>query len=146
MTTVPLPEPPPLVGTGPNVADADDRNVYRRTERDAFVRLLLECDKVLSTLEGEDDTEAEMLEKLRASILRATAPHRADEADLLSVRADLPDPVARHLAADMADRWRDECLRLRPDAELCKRLIDEVVRRNGGSTPNWLIDMAPNVN
>jgi len=67
-------------------ADADDRNIYRRTEREGLVRLLVECYKTLSTLEGEDDTEAEKLEQLLISIVRATAPHRADEADLLSVR------------------------------------------------------------
>ena len=66
--------------------DADDRNIFRRTEREGLVRMLVECYKTLSTLEGEDDTEAEKLEKLLTAIVRATAPHRADEADLLSVR------------------------------------------------------------
>jgi hypothetical protein len=34
---------------------------------------------------------------------------------------------------------------LKEDADLCKKIIEEVVRRNSGSTPSWLIDMGPNV-
>ena len=38
----------------------------------------------------------------------------------------------------------DEIERLRPDAELCRRIIDELVRQNNGMTPGWLLDMVPN--
>ena len=58
-------------------------------ERAVLVKLLIEADKVLSTLESEDTAEAEQLEQLRTAIRRATAPHRPDEADLLSIREGL---------------------------------------------------------
>ena len=60
-----------------------------RGERGVLVRLLVEADKVLSTLEGESTDEQEMLEGLRRQILAATAQHRPQESDLLSVRAGL---------------------------------------------------------
>lgn len=60
-----------------------------RGERGVLVRLLVEADKVLSTLEGESTDEQAMLEGLRRQILAATAQHRPQEADLLSVRAGL---------------------------------------------------------
>ena len=60
-----------------------------RGERGVLVRLLVEADKVLSTLEGESTDEQEMLEWLRRQILAATAQHRPQESDLLSVRAGL---------------------------------------------------------
>lgn len=58
-------------------------------EHGVLVNLLVECDKVLSTLAGESDEETAGLDKLRAAILAATAPYRPKEADLLSFRADL---------------------------------------------------------
>lgn len=58
-----------------------------RGERAVLVGLLVECDKVLSTLEGESDEEAGLLAGLRHAILQATMPHRPDEAGLLAVRA-----------------------------------------------------------
>lgn len=58
-------------------------------ERAVLVRLLVECDKVLSTLDGESSDEQTMLERLRHQILAATTPHRPQEADLLSVRSVL---------------------------------------------------------
>lgn len=39
---------------------------------------------------------------------------------------------------------RFEVERLRPDAELCRRIIEELVRQNNGMTPGWLLDMVPN--
>ena len=60
-----------------------------RGERKVFIGLLVECDKVLSTLEGESDEEAGLLAGLRYAILGATMPHRRDEAELLAVRASL---------------------------------------------------------
>lgn len=56
-------------------------------ERQALLALLLDADCVLSTLEGENGAEADMLERLRARILRASQPLRPAEADLLGVRA-----------------------------------------------------------
>ena len=52
-----------------------------------LVRLLVEADKVLSTLEGESTDEQELLDNLRRQITIATIPHRPEEADLLSLRA-----------------------------------------------------------
>ncbi len=60
-----------------------------RGERGVLVVLLVECDKVLSTLEGESSEEQAHLDALRMAILRATQPHRAGESDLLSVRMGL---------------------------------------------------------
>lgn len=45
-----------------------------RGEREVLVRLLVEADKVLSTLDGESDEEAGLLAALRDAILRATMP------------------------------------------------------------------------
>ncbi|MHB8916289.1 MAG: hypothetical protein ACYC4K_10815, partial [Thiobacillus sp.] len=39
---------------------------------------------------------------------------------------------------------RFEVKRLRPDSELCHRIIEELVRQNNGMTPGWLLDMVPN--
>jgi len=58
-------------------------------QRSVLVRLLVECDKVLSTLYAESTDEQELLDRLRSQILAATAQHRPQEADLLSVRAGL---------------------------------------------------------
>lgn len=60
-----------------------------RGERGVLVRLLVEADKVLSTLEGESTDEQAMLEGLRRQILAATAQHRPQETELLSARAGL---------------------------------------------------------
>lgn len=49
-----------------------------RGERKVFIGLLVECDKVLSTLEGESDEEAGLLTGLRCAILGANMPHRRD--------------------------------------------------------------------
>ena len=56
-----------------------------RGERGVLVRLLVQCDGVLSTLEGESTDEQEMLDSLRRAIRNATTPHRSAEADLLAV-------------------------------------------------------------
>lgn len=53
--------------------------VVLRGERGVLVRLLVEADKVLSTLEGESTEEQEMLEWLRRQILASTAQHRPQE-------------------------------------------------------------------
>lgn len=58
-----------------------------RGERDVLVRLLLEADKVVSTIEGECQEEWGQLAALRRAIMAATIPHRPEEADLLSLRA-----------------------------------------------------------
>ena len=87
-----------IVGTyGPWGADLND--AHRRQvvladevlklqgEQSVLVRLLIEADKVLSTLEGESSDEQELLDSLRRQITIATIPHRPEEADLLSLRA-----------------------------------------------------------
>jgi hypothetical protein len=56
-------------------------------ERAVLVRLLVQCDGVLSTLEGESTDEQERLDALRRAIMAATIPHRPEEADLLSLRS-----------------------------------------------------------
>jgi hypothetical protein len=56
-------------------------------ERAVLVRLLVQCDGVLSTMEGESTDEQERLDALRRAIMAATLPHRPEEADLLSLRA-----------------------------------------------------------
>ena len=58
-----------------------------RGEQGVLVRLLTQCDGVLSTLEGESTDEQHRLDALRYAIV--TMPHRRQEADLLSVRAGL---------------------------------------------------------
>ena len=47
--------------------------------------------------------------------------------------------------ADLLGMAADEIDLLRPDAELCRRIIEELVRQNSGMTPGWLIDMAANI-
>ena len=56
-------------------------------ERAVLGRLLLEADKVVSTIEGECQEEWGQLADLRRAIAAATIPHRPEEADLLSLRA-----------------------------------------------------------
>ena len=63
--------------------------------------------------------------------------------DVLSDIADWEDKTLSEACIE-AKRRLCAAPAAQPDTKLCKRLIDEVVRRNGGSTPNWLIDMAPN--
>lgn len=58
-------------------------------EQAVLVRLLLEADKVVSTIEGECQEEWDQLADLRRAIAAATIPHRPEEADLLSLRACL---------------------------------------------------------
>ena len=60
-----------------------------RGEQAVLVRLLLEADKVVSTIEGECQEEWDMLLQLRRCITAATMPHRPEEADLLSIRERL---------------------------------------------------------
>ncbi len=60
-----------------------------RGEQPVLVRLLVQCDGVLSTLEGESTEEQEMLDSLRRAIRNATTLHRGAEADLLAVRERL---------------------------------------------------------
>ena len=54
-------------------------------------------------------------------------------------------------AQKRAEYWKAELVaanaeiaRLLPDAELCRLIIDELVRQNNGMTPGWLLDMVPN--
>jgi hypothetical protein len=58
-------------------------------EKRVLVRLLVQADQVLSTLEGESQEEMEALEALRRAIVAATMPHRPGEADLLQIQAGL---------------------------------------------------------
>jgi hypothetical protein len=68
---------------------AADEIVRLRGEQAVLVRLLVQCDGVLSVLEGESVDEQERLDALSRAILAATIPHRPEEADLFSVRACL---------------------------------------------------------
>lgn len=54
-----------------------------RGERDVLVRLLLEADKVLGTIDGESQEEWDMLLQLRRCITAATMPHRRTAAGRL---------------------------------------------------------------
>ena len=68
--------------------DMKDAEIARlRGEQAVLVRLLLEADKVVSTIEGECQEEWDQLADLRRAIMAATIPHRPEEADLLSLRA-----------------------------------------------------------
>ena len=70
------------------IADLTEECKTLRSERDVLVRLLLEADKVLSTVDdGESQDEWDRMADLRRSIMAATLPHRPEEADLLSLRA-----------------------------------------------------------
>lgn len=60
-----------------------------RGQHAVLVRLLVEADKVLGTIDGECQEEWDQLADLRRAIAAATIPHRPEEADLLSVRAGL---------------------------------------------------------
>ncbi len=60
-----------------------------RGQHAVLVRLLVEADKVLGTIEGECQEEWDMLLQLRRCITAATMPHRPEGADLLSVRERL---------------------------------------------------------
>lgn len=60
-----------------------------RGEQTVLVRLLLESDKVLSTIDGESQEECDMLLQLRRCMTAATMPHRPEDADLLSIRERL---------------------------------------------------------
>jgi hypothetical protein len=66
---------------------AADELERMRGEQAVLVRLLLEADKVVSTIEGECQEEWDQLADLRRAIAAATIPHRPEEADLLSLRA-----------------------------------------------------------
>lgn len=69
------------------IADLTEECKTLRGEQSVLARLLVQCDGVLSTLEGESTDEQERLDELRRAILAATVPHRPEEADLLSLRA-----------------------------------------------------------
>ena len=58
-----------------------------RGEQAVLVRLLLEADKVVSTIEVECQEGWDRLADLQRAIAAATIPHRPEEADLLSLRA-----------------------------------------------------------
>ena len=60
-----------------------------RGQHEVLVRLLVEADKVLGTIDGESQDEWDMLLQLRRCITAATMPHRAEDADLLSIRERL---------------------------------------------------------
>lgn len=69
------------------IADMTEECKTLRGEQAVLVRLLLEADKVVSTIEGESQEEWDQLADLRRAIAAATIPHRPEEADLLSLRA-----------------------------------------------------------
>jgi hypothetical protein len=70
--------------------DAKDAEIATlRGERSVLVRLLVEADKVLGTIDGESQEEWDMLLQLRRCITAATMPHRSQDADLLSIRERL---------------------------------------------------------
>ncbi len=60
-----------------------------RGQHAVLVRLLVEADKVLGTIDGESQEEWDMLLQLRRCITAATMPHRPEDADLLSIRERL---------------------------------------------------------
>jgi hypothetical protein len=105
--------------TGAALAPVDDasdelatwraRTQRAEGEREVLLSLLLEADQVVSTLEGEDTTEADALEKLRARILRATQPLRPAESGLLGVRAALA-------TRQCSNEEREEC-----EGDECRR-------------------------
>lgn len=82
---------------GWNLSDLDSElHVEAATEIEALrgqhavlVRLLVEADKVLGTIDGESQEEWDMLLQLRRCITAATMPHRPEDADLLSIRERL---------------------------------------------------------
>lgn len=60
-----------------------------RGQHTVLVRLLVEADKVLGTIDGESQEEWDMLLQLRRCITAATMPHRPEDANLLSIRERL---------------------------------------------------------
>ena len=56
----------------------------------------------------------------------------------------VPKDIVERVFTALEQAWAERDA-LKVDADLCGKIIEEVVRRNGGSTPNWLIDMGPNV-
>lgn len=74
----------------PSVAlDPAKLSAHLAAEREVFVRLLVECDKVLSTLEAETTWEEASLKMLRTAIDKITTPHRPEEGSLLDIRRRL---------------------------------------------------------
>ena len=82
-------QPPLTVNETAQLLHAWSERETLRGEREVLVRLLLEADKVVSTIEGECQEEWDQLADLRRAIAAATIPHRPEEADLLSLRACL---------------------------------------------------------
>ena len=83
----------PVGGTNERLWDAGDMRDFAAhavaMNSAVLTRLLVQCDSILSTLEGENSDEQQELDDLRRAIAAATTPHRPEEADLLSVRARL---------------------------------------------------------
>ena len=82
---------PDLIGG--EAADALEQQAAQiealRGQHAVLVRLLVEADKVLGTIDGESQEEWDMLLQLRRCITAATMPHRPEDADLLSIRERL---------------------------------------------------------
>jgi hypothetical protein len=57
--------------------------------------------------------------------------------------AAAPDPVARVLAANVADRWRDECLRLRAAQRPVAQVVAIEPEGPDGHGVNWLAGKRP---
>ena len=71
------------------IADLTEECKTLRGEHVVLVRLLIEADKLLGTIEGECQEEWDMLSDLRRAIAAATIPQRPDEAGLLAIRVAL---------------------------------------------------------
>jgi hypothetical protein len=46
-----------------------------------------------------------------------------------------------HIYVYSRQAWSACEAQLKPDADLCKKIIDELVKRNNGMTPSWLLDL-----
>jgi len=80
----------PVGGTNERLWDAGDMRDFAAhavaMNSAVLTRLLVQCDSLLSTLEGENTDEQQELDELRRAIAEATTPHRPEEAELLSLR------------------------------------------------------------
>jgi hypothetical protein len=45
-------------------------------------------------------------------------------------------------AADLIEKQSDEIERIKPDAELCKQILNGLI--DHGGIPNWILDLTPN--
>lgn len=121
--------PWPLSASNRRQVEQLQANIAReRGEHQVLARLLAECDKVLSTLEAESTDEQHQLDTLRSAILKATLPHRPEEADLLAVRTglvppSLDNPVEGNLLT-------------------AEKMLRDMERRPPHQQPPWLRDSA----